>query len=175
MKIAPCFPVAACIACVCALLFSLLPSSPARAGVDAFRVVVSLSGKAWVRGFDRTKHGLRFEPWKPLRVGEQIGPNHEVRVDAGGTLRLQKGDERRDPAKLPTDVKVYYDVLHGGSAGSAMRLNRQQWAIDHHTVINQTLRGKITGETVAGRIPPKDYYAILRREARVTTKKSPAE
>lgn len=139
---------------VFAFLFFVALSSVAHAGMDADRVVVELSGKAWVRPFTRKNNRLRFGPWKPLRRGEHLSSGSEVRVETG-SLRLQVGDTIQDPATRPTDEKIACETL---TAGSVARLNGQRWAIAHHAPILQTLRGKVTRTLVPGRIPAREYW-----------------
>ncbi len=143
------------VLCVCILLMAFALAPVARAGGDADRVVVSLSGKAWARSFDRTQRALRYAAWKPLHKGDQIGPESEIRVDKGGALKMQTGATLEDPAAMPTDETLFYDLM---SEGSLARLNDQNWAVAHRSPILQTLKGKITHQSVKGRIPAKEYW-----------------
>ncbi len=140
----------------------LLVGTTTWAGVDDIRVVTKLVGQAQVRGaMRRNHHAIKSVQWSPLKLGDIVFPKSEIRTRTHSRLWLQLGDQKANAARLPTDMKILYDVLE---PNTLVRLNSQHTTMlrynqsNKHTRILQVVRGKASQEVVRGQIPLAQYY-----------------
>lgn len=134
------------------LFLCLAPVAPL-AGVDDMRVVTKVSGTVEVSQFSALRKGLiHMVVWRPLKAGEVLGPNNQVRTGKDGHVWLQLGDEKNDPKKMPTDEYIYYQEL---KPNSLIRLYSQYLKGKHPKPL---VYGKVVAHKVRGTIPAAKYW-----------------
>jgi len=90
--------------------------------------------------------------WRPLKLGETLGPNDQVRTGKDGHVWLQWGDEKVNPARMPTDEYVYYEEL---MPNSLVRLYSQYLKGTHPKSL---VYGEVLVHKVRGTIPAAKYW-----------------
>jgi len=123
------------------------------AGVDDMRVVVKVKGTVEVSQFSAPRKGLvHMVVWRPLKAGEVLGPNNQVRTGKDGEVWLQLGDEKDVAGKMPTDEYIYYQEL---KPNSLIRIYSQYLKGEHPKPL---VYGKVVVHKVRGKIPAAKYW-----------------